>query len=113
VEGLMDLTDLKEIRGCQLEGKPTISEDGFARCAIKITEGRWQRIVTEMWEKIHDATTNHQQDFVVVPPFVPNCDTPKVRLSCSNGLLKSAMAVVQLLFACLTLYRTKGEQVEM
>lgn len=68
-------------------------------------------------EKIHGATTlTYPSALVVVPPFVrvvPNCDTPKVHVSCSNGLLKSATAVVQLLFACLTLYRTKGDQVEL
>ena len=108
-----------ELHGCQLKGELANSNasegDGFVRCAIRILDSPiGERTVGRITEKIHGATASAV--LTVVPPFVkvlPNSETTRVRLSCSNGLLKSAAAVVQLLFACLTLYRTKGGQVEM
>ena len=115
------LTDLTELPGCQLKGKLANSNasegDRFVGCTIRIVNGQIVgRIVFRGTEKIHGATAPRSDILTVVPPFVkvvPNSETTRVYLSCSNGLLKSATAVVQLLFACLTLYRTKGDQVEM
>jgi hypothetical protein len=109
-------TDRTELRHCRLRGKlGTPDEDGFVSCVVRIAFDSLSRTVTTDSEKIHGGTAR-DGSLSIVPPsvkVVPNCDTPKVQLSCSNGLLKSATAVVQVVFACLTLYRTKGDQVEM
>ena len=122
-------TDLTELQGCGLQGKfanSTPEDDGFVPCAIRMQTHRPLRPVSQYREKIHGLTPiiGGYVHLSIVPPFVkvvPNCKVTalsyyvgrRVHLSCSNGLLKSAVAVVQLLFACLTLYRTKGDQVEM
>ena len=114
------LSGLTELQGCQLKGKLANSNasegDGFVRCAITILGSpSATRQVSRRTEKIHGAN-EPSVSLTVVPPsvkVVPNCEMTRVHLSCSNGLLKSATAVVQLLFACLTLYRTKGDQVGM
>jgi hypothetical protein len=52
----------------------------------------------------------------LVPPYLKVFSSwepsEKVELSCSTGLLKCATAVVQLGFACFTLYRTRSNQIE-
>jgi hypothetical protein len=110
---------LTEIRGCRIKGKmPTsaIDEYGFVWCAVKMRGGHIGRAVSFNSEKIQGVArlTIGLGYLSIVPPafkVVPNCrDISRVELPCSNSVLKSAMAVVQVVFACSTLYRTQGYQ---
>jgi hypothetical protein len=110
---------LTEIRGCRIKGKvptATIDEYGFVWCPVKMRGGSFGRAVSFNSEKIQGVArlTIGLGYLSIVPPavkVVPNCwDISRVELPCSNSVLKSAMAVVQVVFACSTLYRTKGYQ---
>lgn len=111
-------TFLTELRGCRIIGKtPTKRDkDGFIHhCSlVDVDDGIDTRTVKKSTEKIHGAS--RELPFSVVPPnfiVTANCSTAhRVHLSTSNTLLKNATAVAQLLFACFTLYRTRGDQVE-
>jgi len=106
-----------ELRGCRMKGKkPPITDDnGFVSIAVLTRFNDNTREVNQKSEKIHGAYSS-QKRIRVVPSNVKVTNrlrtAQKVQLSTSNSLLKSAIAVVQLLFACFTLYRTRGSQVE-
>jgi len=108
---------LTELRGCRLKGKkPPITDDnGFVSIAVGERFHLNARQVNQKSEKIHGAYSG-SETIQVLPPNVKVanrlCTAEKVQLSTSNSLLKSAIAIVQLMFACFTLYRTRGAQVE-
>jgi len=106
-----------ELRGCRLKGKkPPITDDnGCVSIAVRTRFHLNARQVNQKSEKIHGAYSSEKK-IRVVPPNVKVATrlrtAQKVQLSTSNSLLKSAIAIVQLMFACFTLYRTRGGQVE-
>ena len=119
---ISSLSGVSELRGCRIKGKipPTGDEDGFVGCVVR-TKDYWAAYDLG---KAHPGQQKIQGCCVLpmyrylqtVPPdfkVVSLCqDTTKVELSCSNSLVKCGIAIVQVGFACYTLYQTRSNQVE-
>jgi hypothetical protein len=118
-------TGVTELRGCQIKGKvpPTADGEGFVRCLLKTTDCddlNGLREVSPHINNIHGycfSDTKHGWGplRIVPPDFKVASIGPefcKVGISCSNSLAKCATAVVQVGFACFTLYRTRSNQIE-
>jgi hypothetical protein len=111
---------ITELRGSRISGKiPSQgSGDGFVKCTVNTSDFlEWEKAksVCRRTSKIQGCC-GVEGSMLVVPPHLKvflSCDvSEKVELSCSTGLLKCAAAVLQLGFACFTLYRTRSSQVE-
>jgi hypothetical protein len=104
----------RDLTGCRIRGKAASSrdEEGFVVCTLRqIRSTRLWRLASLGEEKIHGSST--ERWFRVVPPKVEvfNRTRTKVVLSSSSSMVKCAVAIVQVGFACLTLYRTRSDQV--
>jgi hypothetical protein len=118
--------ELVELRGCRIKGKvpPTVESERFVDCIVRIlaSDANFNsKEVHPTTNKIHGCCWTgpggHSLHMQVVPPefmVVSVCPTRtcKVELSCSNSMAKCATAVVQVGFACYTVYRTRSNQVE-
>jgi len=101
--------------GCRLRGtvKGTPDEDGFVRCRVLnlgLGSFRVRRAVSQKDEKIQGSS---RKGMYIVPPEVKvfNRVKGKVVLSSSSSMIKCGVAIVQISFACLTLYRARSDQV--
>jgi hypothetical protein len=114
------LDHVTELPRCQIVGKnpPRTNGNVFVSGRVWLEDIIlvWRsRLVNKEREHIHGNYSGNK--FVrIVPPNVKvrtDCRTThNFRLSSSYPVLKSAAALIQLAFACFTLYRTSGDQVE-
>jgi hypothetical protein len=111
-----------EILGAQICGKVLAERDpdGFVNdCEISYTpfQSDYMRIVDTRFDDVHGSHSHDGLEFYSVPPDLAvrwnNCRAyDSQKLSCSSGWFKCAVAIIQVAFACITLYRTRGNQVE-
>jgi hypothetical protein len=114
------LDHVTELPRCQIVGKnpPRTNGNVFVSGRVWLEDIIlvWRsRLVNKEREHIHGNYSGNK--FVrIVPPNVKvrtDCRTThNFRLSSLYPVLKSAAALIQLAFACFTLYRTSGDQVE-
>ena len=115
--------DTLEFHGCRLRGKlPSQDDDGFKVCRIEMTDELPYRIINPGYETIQGQSSElapYRFGLRTLPPYVKvksrlsdrTDGRPRtIPLSCSRNLLKCAAALVQVGFACYTLYRTRSDQ---
>ena len=105
----------ESIRGYRIHGSTALNVGDTIKGSVKVGLPKGMCRVTPKMERIHGQITGLSSEYEIHTLPTDAKVTPllngKIELCKSHNVLKWLAAIIQLLFACFTLYRTRGAQV--